>query len=165
MRIALDATTSLEVLYPGAADAAAPLPEGDINNGSVVLLLRHGGFAALLTGDAEAPVESMLVERGLVPRVDLLKVGHHGSHSSTTPSFLAAADPAVAMISAGVDNEYGHPAPETLATLASAGGIVVLRTDLHGDVEVIDRRPAMAGAHAIAGASGWRPVHGGRRCG
>ena len=159
MRIALDATTSLEVLYPDAGDAAAPLPEGDINNGSVVLLLRHGRFSALLTGDAEAPVESMLLERGLVPRVDLLKVGHHGSHSSTTPSFLAAADPAVAMISAGVDNEYGHPAPETLATLGSAAGIHVLRTDLQGDAEVITDGRSWR-ARTDLGTSGWLPVHG-----
>jgi competence protein ComEC len=158
MRIALDATTSLEVLYPGAMDAAEPLPEGDINNGSIVLVLRHGAFSALLTGDAEAPVETMLLERGLVPRVDLLKVGHHGSHSSTTPSFLAAVDPALAMISAGVDNEYGHPAPETLATLGSAGGILVLRTDLDGDVEVTtDGRQWRA--RTDQGVSGWRPVH------
>ncbi|HEX7225656.1 MAG TPA: DNA internalization-related competence protein ComEC/Rec2 [Candidatus Limnocylindria bacterium] len=159
MRIALDATTSLEVLYPGPTDAAAPLLEGDINNGSIVLVLRHGAFSALLTGDAEAPVEELLLERGLVPRVDLLKVGHHGSHSSTTPSFVAAADPAVAMISAGVDNEYGHPAPETLATLGAAGGILVLRTDIHGDLEVTtDGRRWQA--RTDEGVSGWRPVRG-----
>ena len=78
---------------PREADAAAPLPEGDINNGSVVMVVRHGGFAALLTGDAEAPVEAMLVERELLPAVDLLKVGHHGSTSSTTPGLLDG-DPA-----------------------------------------------------------------------
>lgn len=159
MRLALDGTTSLEVLYPGTVDAASPLPEGDINNGSVVLLLRHGAFSALLTGDAEAPVESMLLERGLVPRVDVLKVGHHGSHSSTTPSFVAAADPSVAMISAGIDNEYGHPAPETLATLGAAGPLV-LRTDVHGDVEVTTDGSRWQ-ARTDRGTTGWLPVHGG----
>ena len=72
---ALDPVTTLEILYPAEADAAAPLPEGDINNGSVVMILRHGGFAALLTGDAEAPVEAALIARGVLPVVDLLKVG------------------------------------------------------------------------------------------
>jgi competence protein ComEC len=132
--IALDATTMVRVLYPSAADAAAPLPDGDINNGSIVLELRHGSFSALLTGDAEAPVESALVARGLVATVDVLKVGHHGSHSSTTTDFLAAVSPMIAIISAGADNEYGHPASETLAALA---GIATYRTDLNGDVEVV----------------------------
>ncbi len=131
---ALDPTTSVEVLYPTDADATAPLPEGDINNGSIVVLLRHGGFTALLTGDAEAPVESSLVTRGRFPAVDLLKVGHHGSTSSTTPALLAATRPTIAAISAGEGNEYGHPAPETLAALA---GVATFRTDLHGDIEVI----------------------------
>ena len=134
-RFLLDATTSIDILYPSEADAAAPLPEGDINNGSVVLVVRHGGFAALLTGDAEAPIEADLISRGL-PRVDLLKVGHHGSHSSTTPAFVKAVQPGVAVISSGEGNEYGHPAAETLATLAANPGIAVFRTDLHGDVEV-----------------------------
>ena len=132
--IALDQTTSVEILYPRHADAAAPLPEGDINNGSVVLLLRHGGFTALLTGDAESPVESSLVTRGLVPAVDLLKIGHHGSTSSTTTALLAATQPTIAAISAGEGNEYGHPAPETLAALS---GVATFRTDLHGDIEVV----------------------------
>ncbi len=131
--IALDPSTTLAILYPGDEDARAPLPDGDINNASVVVEIRHGGFRALLTGDAEAPVEAALVSRGTLRPVDVLKVGHHGSHSSSTPEFLAAVDPTLAIISAGVDNEYGHPAAETLAALA---GHMVLRTDLDGDVEV-----------------------------
>ncbi|HEY6609453.1 MAG TPA: ComEC/Rec2 family competence protein, partial [Candidatus Limnocylindria bacterium] len=154
--IALDGTTAIRVLYPSAADAAAPLPEGDINNGSVVLEVTFGGFTALLTGDAEAPVEGALVSGGMLGPVDLLKVGHHGSHSSSTPAFLAAVDPTVAAISAGVDNEYGHPAPETLASLA---GAAVYRTDLDGDVEVVtDGR-----TFRVRTDTGWStvmPVHG-----
>lgn len=135
-RLALGRITSLEVIYPTGADAAAPLPEGDINNGSVVAVLRHASFSVLLTGDAEAPIEAALLDRGLVPDVDVLKVGHHGSASSTTPAFLAAAAPEVAIISSGVDNEYGHPAPETVATLAGLPGLAVLRTDNDGRIEV-----------------------------
>jgi competence protein ComEC len=156
--VSLDAATSVEVLYPADADAAAPLPDGDINNGSVVLLLRHGSFSALLTGDAEAPVEATLVARDLLPPVDLLKVGHHGSNSSTTLALLDAAQPSVAVISSGEDNEYGHPAPETLAALARPG-IAVLRTDLDGDVEVVsDGR-----TYRVRTDAGWsapRAVHG-----
>jgi competence protein ComEC len=134
--LSLGAAGSVRVLYPSRADADAPLPEGDINNGSVVLLLELGGFSALLTGDAEAPVEAALVARGLVGPVDVLKVGHHGSNSSTTPGLVDAIRPSAAIISAGAGNEYGHPAPETLATLTARPGIAVFRTDLDGDVEV-----------------------------
>jgi competence protein ComEC len=136
-RLQLDDTTSVEVLYPTDQDARSPLSEGDINNGSIVMVLRYGSFSALLTGDAEAPVEASLLSRGLVPDVDLLKVGHHGSRSSTTAAFLAAAAPSVAVISSGGGNEYGHPAPETLATLATAPGVVTYRTDTDGSVEVV----------------------------
>ena len=129
--------TTARVLYPTQEDAEAPLPEGDINNGSVVLRLELGGFAALLTGDAEAPIESVLASRGLLEAVDVLKVGHHGSNSSTTPDLVDAINPSVAIISVGADNEYGHPAPATLATFASRPGIAVFRTDLQGDVEVV----------------------------
>jgi competence protein ComEC len=133
----LGAGTTARVLYPTQQDADAPLPEGDINNGSVVLRLEFGGFSAMLTGDAEAPIEAMLASRGLLEAVDVLKVGHHGSNSSTTPELVDAIGPSVAIISVGVGNEYGHPAPETLATFASRPGIAVFRTDLQGDVEVV----------------------------
>ena len=158
-KFALDGATSVEVLYPSAADASAPLPEGDINNGSVVLLLRHGGFSALLTGDAEAPVEAALSDRGLLPRIDLLKVGHHGSTSSTTPPLLAATQPSVAVISAGEGNEYGHPAPETLAALEARPEISVHRTDLEGDVEVESDGRSYA-VHSEAGLEPRVAVHG-----
>jgi beta-lactamase superfamily II metal-dependent hydrolase len=135
--IRLDATTIVEVVYPTDDDAAAPLPDGDINNGSLVLLLRHGAFDALLTGDAEEPVERTLVQRELVGPVELLKVGHHGSSSSSRPEFLARTRPAIAVISAGAGNEYGHPTAQTLAALANVDAAAVFRTDLHGDVEVV----------------------------
>jgi competence protein ComEC len=131
------AGVTARILYPTQADAEAPLPEGDINNGSVVLQLTFGGFSALLTGDAEAPIESALGSRGLLEPVDVLKVGHHGSNSSTTPGLLDAIRPSVAIISSGEGNEYGHPAPETLANLASRPGVGVFRTDPQGDVEVV----------------------------
>jgi competence protein ComEC len=134
--LALGPSTTVTVLYPTADDAAAPLPEDDINNGSVVLRVRSGGFSALLTGDAETPIEGSLVARGVLSPVDVLKVGHHGSTSSTTPGLLDAVRPSVAIISAGEGNEYGHPAPETLAALAARPATAVFRTDLDGDVEV-----------------------------
>ena len=164
LRLDLDSKTSLEVVYPSEADAAAPLPEGDINNGSVVLVLRHGEFAVLLTGDAEAPVEAALIARGLLPPVDLLKVGHHGSTSSTTTGLLDTTRPSAAVISSGEGNEYGHPAPETLAVLTSRPGLGVYRTDVHGDVEIVsDGR-----SYRVRTDAGWsapHPVHANRPTG
>ncbi len=157
-QLMLDPTTAVEILYPTDADAAAPLPDGDINNGSVVVVVRTGGFRALLTGDAEAPVESSLVGRG-IGAVDMLKVGHHGSTSSTTLPLLEAIRPGIAVISSGEGNEYGHPAPETLAMLAAQPGLAVFRTDTDGDVEVVSDGRAYT-VRTDAGWSAARPVHG-----
>jgi competence protein ComEC len=135
--VSLGPAARLRVVYPAADDASGPLPEDDINNASVVLMLESGGFRALLTGDAEAPVERRLLERGLLGRVDVLKVGHHGSDSSTLPELLAVVQPRVALISCGDDNEYGHPHAITLEHLAAVPGLVVHRTDLEGTLEVV----------------------------
>lgn len=136
-RLRIDGTTELDIIYPTAADANGPLPDGDINNGSIVAVLRYRRFVALLTGDAEAPIEARLAERGLLGRIDVLKVGHHGSRSGTTPGLLELTHPATALISVGTGNDYGHPAPVTLATLAQQHGLAVHRTDLEGDLEVV----------------------------
>lgn len=151
MVLRLDATTTLTVLYPAEADAAAPLPEDDINNASVVVLLESGAFRALLTGDAELPVERALLERGL-GEVAVVKVGHHGSESSTSEALLDVTRPMLALISCGIDNDYGHPARQTLDRLA-ARGIGILRTDTGGTVEVVSdghHVEARAGGRAMA---------------
>ncbi len=152
MVIALDDTTTFRVLFPDPADAAAPLPEDDINNASVVLLLESRGVRVLLTGDAELPVEHLLAERGLLAPVTVLKVGHHGSTSSTSAELLDAIHPTLALISCGVGNDYGHPAPETIDRLAEYG-IGTLRTDRDGTVEVASdgvRLEVRAGGHLVA---------------
>jgi competence protein ComEC len=136
-RLGLDAKTTFTLLYPTPDDVAAPLPEGDINNASVVGLLRFGGFTALLTGDAHIPVEEMLADRGLLTRIDVLKVGHHGSHSSTGPLLLDTTQPRVAIISSGIGNAFGHPHQETLDHLHAMSGLRLHRTDLEGSVEVV----------------------------
>ena len=125
----------LEVLYPaGAVDS------DDANDGSVVVRVVYGEFEALLTGDAPAAVERMLVRRyGRALESDVLKVGHHGSRTSTTPELLDATTPALAVISAGRRNRYGHPHRSVVARLEAAG-IPVARTDRHGSVMVRGRR-------------------------
>lgn len=124
----------LDVLWPPAThlDKAG----SDDNNNSVVLRLRYGEFCALLTGDIEAPAEQELVSSGNVSRCSVLKVGHHGSDTSTTPAFLDAVAPRVALISAGVDNRFGHPSPEVVERLQDAG-VRIFRTDTHGSIELI----------------------------
>ncbi len=126
----------VDVLAPAAGRVSAVASDdgSEVNDSSIVLLGTFGDRRFLLTGDAEAAVEQELVAGGL-PRVDVLKAGHHGSRTSTTPELVDAARPQVALVSVGADNDYGHPAPEVVARLAR-GGAVVLRTDLVGTIDV-----------------------------
>ncbi len=117
------------VLHPGADWAEWG---EDVNEDSVVLLVRYGDFEALLTGDAGFPAEAML--RGKIRWVDLLKVGHHGSRRSTGEELLDSLRPLAAVISVG-RNAYGHPSPETTARLESRR-VQILRTDRDGTVSV-----------------------------
>ena len=123
----------LTFIWPTAGSLDAPADANDI---SAVVLLRYGAFSALLTGDAPSQVEARLVRRyGARLRADVLKVGHHGSRTATSDEFLATVKPRLAVISCGVRNRYGHPAPEALERLARHG-VPVARTDLEGSVIV-----------------------------
>jgi competence protein ComEC len=104
----------------------------DLNEDSLVLLVEYGDFQALIAGDAGFPAESAMA--GHLRRIDLLKVGHHGSRGSTGDAWLVALAPPVAVISLG-RNDYGHPAPETLARLRRHGA-AVHRTDQEGTITV-----------------------------
>jgi competence protein ComEC len=104
----------------------------DVNEDSLVLLVEYGDFQALFAGDAGFPAEADML--GRLQRVDLLKVGHHGSRGSTGDAWLDALHPAVAVISLG-RNDYGHPAPATLTRL-HAHDVAVHRTDREGTVTV-----------------------------
>jgi competence protein ComEC len=108
------------------------------NNDSLVLRLRYGGRSFLLPGDAEKQVEREILSENSAQEMhsDVLKLGHHGSKNSTMPEFLAAVQPLVGIISAGEDNPYGHPNPELLERLESAG-VRILRTDRDGAVHVL----------------------------
>jgi len=107
----------------------------DMNENSVVLQVTFGKTTILLMGDAGAETERDLIASGLPLKADILKVGHHGSKYSSTPEFLSIVDPDVAIYSAGKNNTYGHPAPETLAAL-SAAGATIYGTDQNGTVVV-----------------------------
>lgn len=120
---------TLRVLNPG------PLTD-DANNNSIVLALRHGSVSFLFMGDAEAEAEQNIFLSSIWhPSATILKLGHHGSRTSTTDAFLNVLQPEVAVYSAGEGNSYGHPHPETLAKLETAG-VEVYGTDVHGTIVV-----------------------------
>lgn len=106
----------------------------DQNNASVVVLLAYGEQRFLFPGDLEAAGEAQVLARSTPIAAQVLKVGHHGSDSSTSPDFLAAVQPSQAVISVG-QNSYGHPSEEVLERLRSAG-VRVWRTDINGRVWV-----------------------------
>ena len=123
-----------EVLWPARVVHAGSVP----NNASIVLLARVGGTGVLLTGDIEreAAHEVLLELRRMhAGTIDVLKVAHHGSRN-TDPELLAQVHAALAVISVGAGNDYGHPAPATVSALERAGSAVV-RTDRCGDVAVL----------------------------
>lgn len=105
----------------------------DTNDYSVVVKLRYGSTSFLFTGDAGFESEEEMLEMGYDLRADVLKVGHHGSKYSTSMKFLQAVKPQIAVISVGKDNQYGHPATETLQRLRQAG-VKIYRTDESGTI-------------------------------
>lgn len=108
---------------------------GSLNDNSVVARVDYGDISFLFTGDAEAAAEEHLLRIGADVDVDVLKVAHHGSRTSTSVPFLREATPSLAIIGVGADNRYGHPTEEVLSRLAEAG-VEVFRTDRHGTVVV-----------------------------
>jgi competence protein ComEC len=109
-----------------------------INFNSIVVRLQAGNTSFLLTGDADAEAEQDMIAAGLNLHCNVLKVGHHGSQYATTQPFLDQVEPSYAIISAGKNNPYGHPAPETVQRLLTKGvttyatfesGTIVVSTD------------------------------------
>lgn len=127
----------LDVLYPFINEVGQTFEEP--NNSSLVIKAAWEDFSILLTGDAEKEVEAELLaawEAGEIDlEADVLKAGHHGSDSSSTPEFLEAVDADWVLISCGMDNSYGHPHQVTLDK-AAAQGMTVFRTDLEGRISV-----------------------------
>lgn len=133
MNIVLDGESEvyLTVLFPDYADVS----NWDSNAASVVAKLTYGETSFLLTGDSPKEIEEYLVSLdGRNLDVDVLKLGHHGSRTSSSASFLSAASPTYAVISAGKDNRYGHPHRDVLQSL-SALGISYLGTYENGTIK------------------------------
>ena len=105
------------------------------NNDSLVLQLTYGKHVFLLTGDIEKQVEAHLLAENRLGKIDVLKVAHHGSKTSSTEAFIEAIHPAFALISVGQDNLYRHPTPEVIERLENAHA-EVMRTDIIGLITV-----------------------------
>jgi len=119
-----------------APDSSWTASLSDANEASAVALVQYGQVRFLMTGDAEAGEEEwMLAHNAEGLRADVLKVGHHGSRTSTTAAFLAAVQPRVGLVSVGAANTYGHPSIDVVRALGEAGA-QVLRTDQLGTVVV-----------------------------
>jgi competence protein ComEC len=105
------------------------------NDGSIVSKLTYGNYSIMLTGDATKMTEAIVLSENSAQflKSDILKIGHHGSHTSTSRAFVQAVSPMYALISDAKGNSYGHPHQETLDTLNSFG-IKILRTDLLGTI-------------------------------
>jgi competence protein ComEC len=119
-----------QVVWPARVIDAGSVP----NNASTVMLVEVRGVRLLLTGDVEPEAQRALLARDDLGPVDVLKVAHHGS-AHQEPALLRELRPRVAVVSVGADNDYGHPAPATLAALRRAGAVVG-RTDRHGTLIV-----------------------------
>lgn len=129
--IKLDKNTTLQILYPERKFPPAVEP----NVSSVAVKLTYGNKSFLFTGDLPSEQENYLAEKyGTELHASVLKFGHHGSKTATSPEFLAMVAPEYGVVSVGTDNKYGHPNKEVL-DLAEQDGVKVLRTDKQGRIE------------------------------
>ena len=130
-RIVMDHDVYLDVLFP-ASDVSDATP----HNGMLVMRLTYASTSVLLTGDMEENLEGYLLKyKPESLGSDVLKVGHHGSKTSTSEPFLAVVNPEIALISLGATNKYGHPNEETLEIL-ERHGVKIYRTDESGTISL-----------------------------
>ncbi len=133
MEVDLGNGVRLKVIYPDKSYKGVLLSKP--HQANVVLKLSYKNFELLLTGDMEKSIESELIDRGIDVRADILKVGHHGSKTSSLENFLRTVQPQLAFIQVGQKNLYRHPSPEITQRLENFG-IKYYRTDLDGHMKV-----------------------------
>ena len=129
--IDLGKNTKIEVFSP-----LENLSSDNLNNYSPIIKITFFNNSFLFTGDAEVSAENIVLSQNNNLNCDILKVGHHGSSTSTSEDFLISANPSVAIISVGKNNSYGHPTPEILSLL-NYYNIRTLRTDINGTIIAI----------------------------
>lgn len=130
VKLNLDQNIKLEMFSPNLSKY------DNLNNYSPIMKLTYGEVSFIFTGDAEAEVEKEVLTKNINLKADILKLGHHGSSTSTTNRFLKAVSPKYAIISAGKGNEYGHPHKETIHKLINAE-IQIFRTDQLGTIVAV----------------------------
>ncbi len=131
----LNASSRTITLGDARLQVLAPPPGRDHNNSSVGVLVEYGEFRALFTGDSEHDELQYWLSAGTIPQVHVVKVAHHGSWNGTSAEWVAATQPAVAVISVG-KNGYGHPSPQVIAQWRNAGARLY-RTDYDGSVLIL----------------------------
>ncbi|MBI2096876.1 MAG: MBL fold metallo-hydrolase [Candidatus Sungbacteria bacterium] len=131
MRVEVGRYTTLEILSPFESAGGRTL--ANVHDASVAARVHFGRTNFLLMGDAENKIERELSRRGALAHTDVLKVGHHGSRTSSSEGFLRQTTPQVALISVGGKNRYGHPHQEVLDRLRQYSGRI-WRTDENGDI-------------------------------
>ena len=129
-----DGEISFDILFP--FEDLAGKKFNDSNDTSIVARLSFGADSFLFTGDITSKIEKALIAKNTLIGADVLKVGHHGSKTSTSFEFLEKVNPEAAVISAGRNNSYGHPHGTVLDNLAKYG-IEIFRTDLTEDIKII----------------------------
>ncbi len=123
------ANLDIEILHPNNNFIA----ENKLNNNALVCKINYYNFKMLFTGDIEKIAESQLLDEEL--SADLLKVGHHGSKTSTTQEFLNKVNPQIALIGVGENNKFGHPNDDVIKRLQEKG-VKIFRTDLNGEINI-----------------------------
>lgn len=130
MRLHIGGGAMIDILFPDR-----DVFDWALNDGSIVARLSYGDTSIMLTGDATTMTEKIILEKnvGVFIESNILKVGHHGSRTSTSEEFVRVVSPQFALISDGKDNNFGHPHQDVLDTLSSFGA-KIFRTDLLGTI-------------------------------
>ncbi len=135
IKLSTSEVDSLEILHPFES-IEGQLFEKNSNDSSIVARLTFGNASFLFTGDITKKVKMAILQTGDDLAVEILKIAHHGSKTSSAPEFIKTVSPQIAVISCAKNNTYGHPHPDVLATLEKFG-ITVLRTDETGDIRIL----------------------------
>jgi competence protein ComEC len=131
-QIMLSNGARLDILNP--LDNINTNSQADPDENAVVVRLAYGLQSILFTADIGSETETRLIRDRLINNTDVLMIAHHGSSTSSSNTFLKAVNPSIAVISAGADNQFGHPAKDTLERISTAGIKTIFRTDLNGSI-------------------------------
>ena len=132
-QIMLNSGAILDILNP----PWVPDSDADTDENAIVTRLSYGNHSILFTSDIGYTAETRIMRERLVRDSEILKIGHHGSNNSTSAGFLKVVKPFVAIISAGQDNQFGHPAKATLDRISASGIKNIFRTDMNGTITLL----------------------------